>query len=383
AAEFDTSTLTGLEYYFLDDGAISPNGDGVLDETRLNFSFHDDQTNIIIELWSPVNPGPYGDGYIGYLDGGNIPAGAWYLPIDGIYMDWGLGLPAYIPDGVYTIDFNNYDTLMTMDYEPFIVKTSEPEVAFDVEEKITSSEYTVSGTVVDKFIDFKEIYEYSLGEPFDINDYLSAEYELADEDERVVDSGTLALSQDGTFEIPFSGLESGAQYLLTVHVDDVVGISAQSSTEISVPIVINLTHTPTDYTIDPVTVDVETESKADLTELKWLSGEKGTEDFAEEGNDILNEASFEVGENGIYTVYAKNESGIEGIETIEIENVTEPIEITLTPSITDYTVNPVTVGVSTESPVDLTELKWLAGERGLKDFADAGNDILATEAFEA
>src|SRR5699024_10890012 len=124
AAEFDTSTLTGLEYYFLDDGAISPNGDGVLDETSLNFSFHDDQTNIIIELWSPVNPGPYGDGYIGYLDGGNIPAGAWYLPIDGIYMDWGLGLPAYIPDGVYTIDFNNYDTLMTMDYEPFIVKTS-------------------------------------------------------------------------------------------------------------------------------------------------------------------------------------------------------------------------------------------------------------------
>lgn len=388
AADLNTQRPTGLEYYYLDDEIISPNGDGVMDETKLNFSLHDDQQNVVFELWSATDPGPADDHYIGYLDAGSVPAGAYYLPIDGTYMDWETTSEEDIPDGVYTIDFNKLDLengdMNTMAYAPLMVKTAEPEVAVDkMEDNLTEPNYVVTGTVLDKFIDFKEIYETVFDEAYDVNDYLSAEYELTDENDAVVDSGPVDVNQDGTFDIPLSELESG-EHALTISVDDVVGMSAQQTIEFDVDIVdIALTLSPTDYTTGAVTVEVETESNADVVELKWIPGEKDAGDFAEEGNDILDTNAFEVEDNGTYTVYAKNEIDSIAVQTIDITNITEPIEMTLTPSTDDFTVEPVTVDVSAESPVELTELKWLLGERDMDEFTDAGNDILATGQFDA
>lgn len=393
AVEFSDETPTGLEYFYTDDEAIAPNGEGTIDETELNFSLYDDQMNVIFEVWSATEPGPAGDNYIGYIDGGNVPAGSYLLPIDGKYMPWDADEEDVeeedMPDGVYSIDFNALDMevgdVVTMDFAPLIVKTSEPSFDLDAVDTTDGTEHTVTGTIDDKFIDFKELYEEAFEDEddYDVNEYISAEYELLADDD-VVDDGEIALDDDGSFETDLSGLESDVTYTFSIDTEDAVGITGESETEFTVPTAdVELTPSTTDYTVDPVTIDVDADDETTFTELKWLTGDKSAGEVAEEGTEILDDQSFDVSENGTYTVYAKDENDLEGTESIEITNITDPVDISLSPETTDYTVDPVMIDVTTDSEVDLKTLKWLAGEKDIDDFENNGNDILETGAFEA
>src|SRR5699024_10460997 len=126
-------------------------------------------------------------------------------------------------------------------------------------DEINEPGYTVSGTIDDEFIDFKEIYEDAFEEEFDVEDYLSAEYELADSDGEVVDDGAAELDQDVEFEASLSDLETG-DYTLTVEVDDSVGMSAEEEIDFHVEgLQISLEPSTSDYTKTPVTIDVEKE----------------------------------------------------------------------------------------------------------------------------
>jgi LPXTG-motif cell wall-anchored protein len=71
-------------------------------------------------------------------------------------------------------------------------------------------------------------------------------------------------------------------------------------------------------TSEPVVVTIGKIEDAEL--LKWLPGEKSKEDFAQAGN-VVNDNSFEVTENGKYTIYAKTTSGSEAIKVIHINNI--------------------------------------------------------------
>ncbi|WP_413378184.1 S8 family serine peptidase [Alkalihalobacillus sp. 1P02AB] len=403
AAEFSTEQgPTGVAYYELVDDVISPNGDGKRDDTSLEFGLYNDHPAMIIELWDLANPqgGPYGDGYIGFLASGNISAGAWRLPINGTFYDWIDEALKPIPDGVYTVDFNQYlsgaPELLAWD-GPLFVKASQAEVIFDtVEEEIDGTEYELTGTVFDKFVDFGNDINWGMfGLTYDVNDMVTVSYELADVTGAVVDNGTIALQQDGTFAISLINLTPGENQL-TLSVDDVGENSTEEiitfnvkeeEEEVVEDFTVTLTPSTTEPTEGPVTISIETDSVVELVELKWLPGEKTVADFAEAGTAIdLATKSFEVSENGAYTVYAKNEQEVEAVQVIVVDNITEaqePVAVTLTPSTVEPTEGPVTVTVETDSAVELVSMKWLLGDKTVEDFAHTGNNIdLEESSFE-
>ncbi|WP_462408704.1 SGNH/GDSL hydrolase family protein [Neobacillus sp. Marseille-QA0830] len=80
-----------------------------------------------------------------------------------------------------------------------------------------------------------------------------------------------------------------------------------------------LTSTPEEITNGPVTISVQVHSGT-VQSLKWLSGDKASEDFADQGT-VIDTSSFQVTENGVYTVLAKDECGDVDIEKINITNI--------------------------------------------------------------
>ncbi|MGF6952030.1 LPXTG-motif cell wall-anchored protein [Neobacillus sp. B4I6] len=82
---------------------------------------------------------------------------------------------------------------------------------------------------------------------------------------------------------------------------------------------INLTQSPLDSTKEPVTIKVETNAD-NVQAMKWLPGTKIAQDFKSEGT-VFNDSTFQVSENGIYTVYVLDQCGNEIIATIEIKNI--------------------------------------------------------------
>lgn len=56
----------------------------------------------------------------------------------------------------------------------------------------------------------------------------------------------------------------------------------------------------------------------DIVEFKWLPGAKNIADFATAGTKVTGN-SFEIAENGIYTIYAKTATGSEAVRSFEIK----------------------------------------------------------------
>src|SRR5699024_4791112 len=113
-------------------------------------------------------------------------------------------------------------------------------------------------------------------------------------------------------------------------------------TNIHEPFTVVLAPSTTDLTEDPVTIHVAADSDAPIAAAKWLPGEYDPSQFAEAGNEIdLDTMSFDVTENGIYTVYVVNEDSIEVVEFISVENIIErepaPMKVTFDLSRTDPT----------------------------------------------
>ncbi|MGM0877896.1 MAG: SGNH/GDSL hydrolase family protein [Bacillota bacterium] len=92
---------------------------------------------------------------------------------------------------------------------------------------------------------------------------------------------------------------------------------------------------PKEITIDKPILSTEEETSQpvvvtigeikDVELLKWLPGEKSKEDFSHAGN-VVNGNSFEVKENGKYTIYAKTTSGSEAVKVFEIDNIVPEVE---------------------------------------------------------
>src|SRR5699024_4840596 len=231
-------------------------------------------------------------------------------------------------------------------------------------------------------------WENIFGVDYDVNENLAVAFTLTDNNDEEVAEGDVTLDDEGDFEVPLEDLTDG-EYTLTLSVEDIAQNTAEESVIINVtgeepevPEEIGNTLTPstTEPTEGPVTVTVEADSESDLVAAKWLEGDLSEEDFAEAGNDIdLEDMTFDIEENGTYTVYVKNDNDVEAVETITVDNITEEEEetftIDLTKEPTEQTDGPVTINIDTDSESELVELKWLDGDRSAEDFAEEGTDI--------
>ncbi|WP_035179602.1 S8 family serine peptidase, partial [Alkalihalobacterium bogoriense] len=403
AAEFAKGEgPSGLNYFNADDIAISPNGDGKKDSTNVNLGLFNNHINTYVELWDPANPtaGEYEDGYLGFLtDDFFMSAGKYNITFDGTYTEWGTGEVEKAPEGVYAITFNgSHNGKQSSAYvAPFFIKTTPSEVVLNpVSDEIVEKEYSLTGKVNDKFVDFKTLVQEAFSQSYDVNEYLSVKYSVEDESGNVVDNNKVTLKQDGSFTLALSNLANGKN-TVTLTVDDIAGNTASEKVELTVNVEeeeppqteINVTLSPstTEETEGPVTISVSTDSDADLEALKWLEGEKSVEDFVNAGNNIdLSSKAFDVEENGTYTVYAKNVDGVEAVKSITIQNIVIPqpvLTLELTPSTTEPTTGPVTITADVTTSDEIEALKWLKGDKAVSDFADAGTSIdLDSKKFE-
>ncbi|WPK12455.1 S8 family serine peptidase [Lysinibacillus louembei] len=203
----------------------------------LFFKLTGDVQNSIIELWDLSNPdgGLYEDGYIGYLDGGAIPAGAWRLPITGGYYPHGATGEERIPDGVYTIDFTGLAETgeVFKDVGPIFIKSTPTE--FDV--NVTAHELnigsvssfvtsgdtgtivtgdsaslTVEGTVVDDYIE-QIATANSFGLDIKLEDKLIAFYAVLRNDD-IVALDLIELNEDGTFNFDIAEFNPSTDVLV-------------------------------------------------------------------------------------------------------------------------------------------------------------------------
>lgn len=391
AGEDGGSGESDIANVYLDDYAIAIGSDGEPSETEFNFDLLDIQMVTFAELWDASDPtgGVDGDGAIGQLGGGQLlTPGSYYMEIDGTYIDYADEEEKLAADGVYTIDLLSQNIFGDISGEwdgPFYIKSTNPVIEFDeIDTADESSTEAVTGMIDDQFVGFKEDVEENIGLPYDVNEHLTATYAIDGVD---LEDDSIIIGDDGDFAISTTDLDEG-DYTLTLSVVDRLGHTAEDEIDFSVAekpetIEVSLTPSTTDPTEDPITIDVETDSETDLTDIKWLAGDKEIDDFAEAGENIDLEASaFEVDENGLYTVYVKNENDTEAVGTIDITNIgaeEDSFTIDLTPSPTEDTEDEVTIAIETDSSSDLTNVKWLEGTHDADAFADAGEEVSLEE----
>lgn len=88
------------------------------------------------------------------------------------------------------------------------------------------------------------------------------------------------------------------------------------------PVNIVASHPSEEQTSDPVKITIE--EIEHLIHLKWLPGEKSVDNFVEEGN-LITGNTFEVTENGTYSIYAKTALS-ESVITLEVKNIVPKVE---------------------------------------------------------
>ncbi|QNK56916.1 leucine-rich repeat protein [Paenibacillus sp. PAMC21692] len=140
--------------------------------------------------------------------------------------------------------------------------------------------------------------------------------------------------------------------------------------------VIGLTPNPTSPTNGDVTVTVDVaDAGGEISSLKWAQGTQTTGYFASGGTAFTDE--FTVSENGDYTVYARDRTGNESVETITIANIDRlrPV-IGLTPNPTSPTNGDVTVTVdAADAGSGIDSLKWAQGTQTAGYFASGGTPL--------
>uniref|UniRef100_UPI003D7F5B47 Ig-like domain-containing protein n=1 Tax=Pedobacter sp. TaxID=1411316 RepID=UPI003D7F5B47 len=210
---------TGLKSYTIDNPAISPNGDGVLDSTTVRYEFHNLQYYTYVELWDALNQdaGYYGDGYVGYLrQTTSTTTGPKTVAFDGSYTSYNPGVGRVkAPDGVYTIDLSTLNSsntaYATQNYVgPIYVKTTAPQIVSEEALTTGTSSVELSGAIEDSYIDWKAAVAAVFEEDYDVNTKLTTAYVLTNSNNEIQEGTTpIILNQDGTFSATINGLTAG------------------------------------------------------------------------------------------------------------------------------------------------------------------------------
>ncbi|MEC1639559.1 cohesin domain-containing protein [Schinkia azotoformans] len=125
-----------------------------------------------------------------------------------------------------------------------------------------------------------------------------------------------------------------------------------------------------------IAVDID-ENQSGIKEKKWAKGTLLPSDFAALGTELVG-TTFNVHENGTYTVYVKDNAGNESVGYVIVETITLPsIQIELLPlSTNDGTKVSVSIG-NTSSQI--VEKKWLKGNKTKFDFVNDGNGFTGND----
>ncbi|TNJ52885.1 hypothetical protein FE784_40550, partial [Paenibacillus hemerocallicola] len=136
----------------------------------------------------------------------------------------------------------------------------------------------------------------------------------------------------GTDVPPSGSFSVTANGKYTVYAADSAGLSAVQTIEVSNIITlaptITLDYSPKTAVSTGVAISASASvsnsaSGNTLNALRWASGERTAADFAVPafGTDVPPSGSFNITENGMYTVYAADSSGLSAVQTIEITNI--------------------------------------------------------------
>ena len=138
-------------------------------------------------------------------------------------------------------------------------------------------------------------------------------------------------------------------------------------------------------TNEDVTISVGIDAKADVAVVKYAKGTQTASHFASNGTTVSDKA-FKVAENGIYTVYVRDVSGNETVETIEVKNIDKvpPTTPVMKPSTTAPTNQ--TVSVSIEFPTDAVLKQYRVNGGEWHEYADkivmSANGTVEARAFD-
>ncbi|MHB1483567.1 MAG: RHS repeat-associated core domain-containing protein [Saccharofermentanales bacterium] len=124
-----------------------------------------------------------------------------------------------------------------------------------------------------------------------------------------------------------------------------------------------------------ITADI-TDDCGDITAQKWASGSQDAEYFETSGT-IFTGSTFEVIENGIYTVYAINNAGQKTVETIIVDHIdTVSPEITHQSFTTSSTITPTIL----DADSGILATKYATGSQNAAYFASGGTTF--TDSFQ-
>ena len=145
----------------------------------------------------------------------------------------------------------------------------------------------------------------------------------------------VAAAKDTAGSFIAEGLKSGTAYTFTIKtIDKALNKSEGVKTENAVEPVetlmnITLTQNPLKETKTRGNVTVTVSSSTSIKEAKWLKGAKSAKEVFASGTAIAG-SSFEVSENGMYSVGVRDNDGRREVETIEIKNIdrTPPSPVT-------------------------------------------------------
>ena len=206
--------------YELEDYHISPNGDNVLDETKLNIEFASLQSYTLVQYYDLLNPkaGPDKNGYVGTLDFLVLSKDHKELIVDGsMYnLEDNERIPGEVEDGVYTIDsisMGSNQKLQTEFDGPLFVKRNATEIT-DIKVADNNIDISIDDLYVSSLSKLKKLYNLT----YDPNAFVIGNYTLNDGNEEV--TGVGKFTEDGKFLIED---KLDYAYHLTIEFEDAAG----------------------------------------------------------------------------------------------------------------------------------------------------------------
>jgi len=178
-------------------------------------------------------------------------------------------------------------------------------------------------------------------------------------------TGNFAVSENGTYTV-YARDEAGNEEVATVTIANIDRLAPT----------ISLTVSPTSPTNGDVTVTAVVYGTGSAVDsVKWADGTHSATYFASGGTAFA--GSFEVNENGTYTVYARDAAGNEAVDAITITNIvrTAPtIGLTIHPAMPTSADVTITAAVYSMSG-GIDSVKWADGTQAAAYFASEGTDF--------
>jgi hypothetical protein len=229
-----SSDPVGLKSYSIDSYVISTNGTGKPASTNVYFEYLYPHRSNQIELFDALHPESGYDGSIGYIYAVNYPfptIGEKTTTFNGDYTEWDTEATITAPEGVYSL--NLWSTSLTTGewldpafLQPVFIKNTAPTVHASAA-TTEDSNFGFSGTIADKYIDWKSVVENVFGKEYDINTKLKATYQVTNARGVVGAVTPFTLDQDASFILPLKGLAAGDNKVRITVKDD----AQNSSTE--------------------------------------------------------------------------------------------------------------------------------------------------------